>query len=708
MTEEQAKKLKELLQISSESLTKKDFEANFKIVIDLIKQLKVANKEEMTDLKTRYSKIVQDINNDSERTLDQTKKDALEFCNKEIKRILSSHDLGLIKQETMDYCDTEISRMNRLVQQKLDSVKNGRDGKDADEVAVVSRASKMAQEAIKPLVSTERIAKEISYMGEPVRNALERLPDGQKLDIEAVEELPEKLKELKELVKKNGNNYYGGGASSGSGTTTPGGSDTQVQFNDGGTMAGDSGLTFNKTTNALIVGGDITAANLSGTNTGDQTSVSGNAGTVTVADAGGDTTTWPLLGTDQTGSLSPRTDAGLTYNANTNALTTTTFVGALTGNADTATSAATLTTPRTIGGVSFDGSANITVSTATGGFTVSGGNLAVGTNSITITGSIGSTGSRVTKGWFTQVESTNIPTVGGTNLLSSITDPSFTSINLGAGGAVDTTISRSAAGIIAVEGVDIVNTSASQTLTNKTLTSPVIETIASNTLTLGTGTFTTLTFDAGASDPVITAASGSLTVTTGDLRVTSANVGTNANSVPTLSSTSTLTNKTLTSPTLTTPSAFTTGGDITLLAGTSVVLTASFVADGLYSGITRAGTAGATLAFGDLVYLAAADSRWELADADAASTSGDVLLGMCVQAAASDGSVTKILLYGNIRADAAFPALTIGAPAYVGTTAGDIQTTQPSGTDDVIRRIGFALTADELLFNPSNDYTTHI
>ncbi len=75
----------------------------------------------------------------------------------------------------------------------------------------------------------------------------------------------------------------------------------------------------------------------SGTNTGDQTNITGNAGTVTVADAGGDTTTWVLLGTSQTGSLSPATDAGLTYNATTNALTATTFIGALTGNADTVT-----------------------------------------------------------------------------------------------------------------------------------------------------------------------------------------------------------------------------------------------------------------------------------------------------------------------------------------------------------------------------------
>jgi len=39
----------------------------------------------------------------------------------------------------------------------------------------------------------------------------------------------------------------------GGGGGTPGGSDTQVQFNDGGVFSGDSGLTFNKTTNALSV-----------------------------------------------------------------------------------------------------------------------------------------------------------------------------------------------------------------------------------------------------------------------------------------------------------------------------------------------------------------------------------------------------------------------------------------------------------------------
>lgn len=84
--------------------------------------------------------------------------------------------------------------------------------------------------------------------------------------------------------------------------------------------------------------------------------IGASATNIDVADAGGDTTCWVMLATSQTGSQQPRSDAGITYNATTNALTATTFVGALTGNASTATA---LQNARTIGGVSFDGTANI-------------------------------------------------------------------------------------------------------------------------------------------------------------------------------------------------------------------------------------------------------------------------------------------------------------------------------------------------------------
>ena len=265
----------------------------------------------------------------------------------------------------------------------------------------------------------------------------------------------------------------------------------------------------------------------------------------------------------------------------------------------------------------------------------------------------------------------------------------------------------------------VVTLGGAQTLSNKVLTAATITTslvpTSDDGAALGDAThnFSDLFLASGAlikfasTNVVLTHTSGILTMTTGDLRVTSANVGTNGDSVPTLSSTSTLTNKTLTSPTLTTPSAFTTGGTITLAENTSIALDPAGSADGKYTGITITGVAGyaaASGAFGDLVYLAVADSRWEKCDADALATAGNVLIGMMLTDTTSDGGACNILLQGQIRADAKFPALTVGAGAYVGETAGAIQVAIPTGADNIIRVVGFALTADEIYFNPSQDW----
>jgi hypothetical protein len=251
------------------------------------------------------------------------------------------------------------------------------------------------------------------------------------------------------------------------------------------------------------------------------------------------------------------------------------------------------------------------------------------------------------------------------------------------------------------------------------LTSPTITTKISPTTNDGaplgdtTHNFSDLFLASGAvlnfanGNSVITHSSGVLEVTTGDLRVTTA--GTNSASVVTVGGTQTLTNKTLTSPTLTTPSAFTTGGTITLAENTAIALDPAGSADGKYTGITVAGTAGYTQAFGDLVYLDPTDSRWEAVDANAASgADGDArgLLGMVV-VAGTDGNACTILLHGIIRADAKFPSFTINNPIYASETAGSVTQTQPTTTDVVIRVVGFALTADEMFLNPSSDYTTH-
>ena len=83
----------------------------------------------------------------------------------------------------------------------------------------------------------------------------------------------------------------------------------------------------------------------------------------------------------------------------------------------------------------------------------------------------------------------------GTGLpVSGITASTSAAIGVGTielGHATDTTLARSSAGVVTIENVPVVTTTATQTLTNKTLTSPVISSITNTgTLTLPTSTGT--------------------------------------------------------------------------------------------------------------------------------------------------------------------------------------------------------------------------
>lgn len=142
---------------------------------------------------------------------------------------------------------------------------------------------------------------------------------------------------------------------------------------------------------------------------------------------------------------------------------------------------------------------------------------------------------------------------------------------------------------------------------------------------------------------------------------------------------------------------------LTFAENKGIILDAVLSGDDKYSGIVEAGVAGATLAFGDIVYLASTE-KWLLAKADGAATSKGKL-GMVVLAAGSDTDPTIVLLFGKIRA-ATLPTLTKGAPVYVSAAnAGDVVVTAPSGTTDfVVRIIGYGNTEEDLFFCPDNTY----
>lgn len=148
--------------------------------------------------------------------------------------------------------------------------------------------------------------------------------------------------------------WIGGG---GGGLTDPGGSTTQVQFNDAGSFGGDAGLVYNKTTNTLtIASGSLTLS-------------SSPVNKVTI--------TPPATGSTLT------IQDGFTLTVSGNATVSGTNTGdqtTVSGNAGTATA---LATARAINGVNFDGTAAITVTAAAG--TLSGNTLASGVTASSLT-----------------------------------------------------------------------------------------------------------------------------------------------------------------------------------------------------------------------------------------------------------------------------------------------------------------------------------
>ena len=73
---------------------------------------------------------------------------------------------------------------------------------------------------------------------------------------------------------------------------------------------------------------------------------------------------------------------------------------------------------------------NILLTQSAGALTLSNANLSLGANSLLGTGSIGASGAgKMLKGWFTNLEATNYPTVNGTSiatLFAPISNPTFT------------------------------------------------------------------------------------------------------------------------------------------------------------------------------------------------------------------------------------------------------------------------------------------
>jgi hypothetical protein len=131
-------------------------------------------------------------------------------------------------------------------------------------------------------------------------------------------------------------------------------------------------------------------------------------------------------------------------------------------------------------------------------------------------------------------------------------------------------------------------------------------------------------------------------------------------------------------------------------------------ADETVSGITATFTAGEALVRGEVVYFKASDSKMHKAVATASGTMPAVAMAAADISADATG---KFLLYGFIADNGTFPSYTVGAKVYApeGETSSQNvpEETAPDSDGDFVQVVGYAVTANSLFFNPSNDVIEH-
>jgi hypothetical protein len=122
-------------------------------------------------------------------------------------------------------------------------------------------------------------------------------------------------------------------------------------------------------------------------------------------------------------------------------------------------------------------------------------------------------------------------------------------------------------------------------------------------------------------------------------------------------------------------------------------------ADDTSSGITISADVDTnTVGLGGALLLGA-DGSWDDADATVEATAAG-MLAIAVEA----GTGTKVLLLQGMIQDAGTWDWTIGAILYLNTTVGEITETAPSGGSEIVRIIGYAMSADTIYFDPDKTF----
>ena len=170
--------------LRKDHLGREEFLKEFERVLAFVKQLKNTNKQVISGAYERVNLLALRLKENNEQDIEKAK---LEMT-------------GLI-EDYLAKVETATNQKMREVDEKVKELKNGIDGKDADEQAI---ADKVLREVQSPII--EKIEKNLPKLGDPIRDALELLDGDQRLDKSAIRGLDELLE------KHNGQNipYVGG------------------------------------------------------------------------------------------------------------------------------------------------------------------------------------------------------------------------------------------------------------------------------------------------------------------------------------------------------------------------------------------------------------------------------------------------------------------------------------------------------------------
>lgn len=168
-------KLKELMKIANDGLSKSDFISAFKEVLDFLKKVKHENATEMERIEKHLTEMTEEMKGKSETEMEEMKKKMMSYCEAEMKDMYQEHE------DMMAKMDKKISEVH--------------DGKDADEEMMITR---VLTKIPKPLELDNAYA---------IRNKLEKLEGKEKLRISAIAELEDILEELKKQKPR----VFGGG-----------------------------------------------------------------------------------------------------------------------------------------------------------------------------------------------------------------------------------------------------------------------------------------------------------------------------------------------------------------------------------------------------------------------------------------------------------------------------------------------------------------